>query len=84
LGRTSAAGLWTVELKLTSADLGLCAAGCELRQPILGFGVLATSTDGNLSTWPVNFNAADPLTTWATAGIANAPGRQRRGCRPTR
>lgn len=60
LGRNSPSD-WTVELKLTAAELGVSDL-----PPILGFGIQAEDNpNNNLSVWPVNFDSTHPATSWA-------------------
>lgn len=60
-GDTAGAPTWTVELRLTPAELGLSNL-----PPVVGFGVQAEdSGTGNLTVWPAGFDGTAPATTWA-------------------
>lgn len=61
LGRSSAVGSWTAEVKLTASELGVSDL-----PPIMGIGVqVEDNPAGNIAVWPANFNNLSPATTWA-------------------
>jgi hypothetical protein len=58
---SSAAGAWTVEVRLVPGELGVPDL-----PPVLGLGVQAEdASTGNLALWPENFDSGSPATSWA-------------------